>query len=252
MRYARDPWRCEVCDDEAIHHRDDHAHAAHRWKYAFLQCPACDYQDFVVDLYRRHVQEVHPELSGNWEANITTTTPYTAIRHCPSPRCAYRFVTLPALDRHALLSHGLTPSGAAIDLDREQYATLPPSLVEVQFKFDACHVGYAVSARRQVIVAMTRPVHRGVFIVRRGLHNVGTLVTARHDSARDDQQPADALHHELPWPRYRAELLNTRTRPWSVTVVMYTKVDLTAGEYLLRNDIAPEHQLKMMVVDASG
>ena len=88
--------------------------------------------------------------------------------------------------------------------------------------------------------------------MRRGLHNVGTLVTARHDSARDDQQPADALHHELPWPRYRAELLNTRTRPWSATVVMYTKVDLTAGEYLLRNDIAPEHQLKMMVVDASG
>ena len=35
-------------------------------------------------------------------------------------------------------------------------------------------------------------------------------------------------------------------------VRFYTKVDLVAGEYLFRNDIAPEHKLKMMVVDASG
>ena len=68
--------------------------------------------------------------------------------------------------------------------------------MDVQRKFKATNVGYAVSSRRQVIVALTRPLHRGVFIVRRGL-NVGTVVTARHDSARDHEQPVDAPQHEL-------------------------------------------------------
>ena len=122
----------------------------------------------------------------------------------------------------------------------------------VQRKFNVAHVGYAVSGRRKVIVALTRPLYRGVFIVRRGLHNVGTVITACHDSARDHEQPVDAMHHELMWPRYTAELSNTTTRPWTMSLVLYTKIDLQPGEYVLRNDLAPEHRLKMMIVDASG
>ena len=219
-----------------------HAFLEHQWKIAVLQCMGCDYQHIVVDSFRRHLHEQHPELPQDWEQYLERAEqPFQRVKCCPANYCEFRTCQVRdlALHHHQSLVHGVKPpsslsltSKPLVHQPFVEVAQLPLTLFEHAEKYGTRFIG-KIEGAKPLIVLVKYAVRTGVYSVSRGGNKIGTLLIELHPSRHCFVVEENKQHFK--WPRTRVDLLDTYSSPWGMGFCIFSKILFEVGDHKIQH-----------------
>ena len=245
-------WKwCQGCSKMVKCDQKVHAFMEHQWK--MLECKGCDYQHIVVDSFRRHLHEKHPELPQDWEEYLVRAEqPFLKVKPCPANYCEFRTCQVRdvALTHHQSKVHGLKPL-MSVSLNEPpvhqpfvEVAQLPLSLFEHAEKYSTRFIG-RIESVKPLVALLKSAVRTGVYSVSLEGNKIGTLLIELHPSRSCFVAEENKQHFK--WPRSRVELLDTYSSPWEMAFCIFSKIIFEVGDHKINHVKYPSLEMVLSV-----
>ena len=252
-----DRWYCDKCRNSTTVAPDIHELVEHAIKTEYFRCPACEHVDVIALSFMTHLfshQYRTDDLERCWEVDLPGIMRFYKCKY--QPTCTFQAGSSAKLLEHHAAVHNQRPFGwlpTRCARAMSPIRAFPPNLFKIAEDSGARLIG-KLYGETSAVLYFTVPIPIGTYAVRSQVGDRLGLARVRHHPSNPAYSTvSDAGSDERELPRAKADLFDTKRKPWTVPFSISFEAYLADDTAYLLATPAPDtrHYLVKIVAHAT-